>query len=176
MSGVLVIGDNLCVAGHVVVNCRRANSIILGKNVNLVSRFRSNLVGLTNKMVMDTVFGGRIVIGNNSGLSGVILSSKNQIVIGENVKIGGNVRLFDHDFHSTNFRARRNGVLNAAELQDRPIYIGNDVFIGTNAIILKGTKIGDRSIVGAGAVVAGLDVPPDSLIFGNPARVIRQLQ
>ena len=50
--------------------------------------------------------------------------------------------------------------------------IGNDVFIGTNAIILKGTHIGDRSVVAAGSVVFGLEVPPDSIVKGNPAKVL----
>ena len=52
------------------------------------------------------------------------------------------------------------------------VIIGNDVFIGTNAIILKGTHIGDRSVVAAGSVVFGLEVPPDSIVKGNPAKVL----
>jgi maltose O-acetyltransferase len=52
------------------------------------------------------------------------------------------------------------------------VIIGDDVFVGTNAMILKGTTIGARSIIGAGAVVAGLDVPPDSVVVGNPARIV----
>jgi maltose O-acetyltransferase len=52
--------------------------------------------------------------------------------------------------------------------------IEDDVWIGANAIILKGVTIGARSIVGAGAVVSR-DVPPDCVVAGNPARVVKEL-
>ena len=55
-----------------------------------------------------------------------------------------------------------------------PVRIGDDVFIGKNAIILPGVTIGSRVIVGAGAVV-GKDVPDNSVVAGNPARIIRSL-
>ncbi len=55
-----------------------------------------------------------------------------------------------------------------------PVNIGNNVWIGINAIILKGTSIGDHSVVGAGAVVKGA-FPPYSLIIGNPAQLAKTL-
>jgi maltose O-acetyltransferase len=55
-----------------------------------------------------------------------------------------------------------------------PITVGNDVWLGSGVIVLPGVNIGDRSTVGAGAVVAE-DVPPDTLALGTPARVIRHL-
>ena len=51
-------------------------------------------------------------------------------------------------------------------------YVGKNCFIGGRAMILPGVKIGDHSIVGAGAVVTK-DVPPHSIVAGNPAKVIR---
>jgi len=54
----------------------------------------------------------------------------------------------------------------------RPVYIGDDVWIGTRAIILPGRKIGKGAIIGAGAVVTK-DVPEYAIVGGNPARVIR---
>ena len=67
--------------------------------------------------------------------------------------------------------ARRN---RCGDANPRDIVIGDDVFIGTNAIILKGTKIGNRSVVAAGSVVFGLDIPPDSLVRGNPAVIVKR--
>ena len=57
-------------------------------------------------------------------------------------------------------------------IRSKPVVIEDDCFIGTNAIILKGTHLGARSIVAAGSVVAGLDVPADSMVKGNPAQVV----
>ncbi len=57
----------------------------------------------------------------------------------------------------------------------RPITIGNDVWIGMRATILAGATIGDGAIVGAGAVVAD-DVPPMTIVSGNPARIVRHIE
>lgn len=57
----------------------------------------------------------------------------------------------------------------------KPIVIGNNVWIGVNAIILKGSMIGENSIVGAGSVVNGL-FPANSLIIGNPAKLVKILE
>ena len=56
--------------------------------------------------------------------------------------------------------------------EERPVYIGNDVWIGDRALILPGVHIGDGSIIAAGAVVTK-DVPPYSIAAGVPARKIR---
>ncbi len=56
----------------------------------------------------------------------------------------------------------------------RPVTIGNDVWIGGKAIVCPGVTIGDRSVIGAGSVVTR-DVPPDVVVAGNPAKVIRAL-
>ena len=55
-----------------------------------------------------------------------------------------------------------------------PIVVEDDVLIGANCIILKGVRIGARSVVGAGSVVTR-DVPPDTVVAGNPAVVIKKL-
>ena len=54
-----------------------------------------------------------------------------------------------------------------------PISIGNHVWIGAGATILKGVTIGDNAIIGAGSVVTK-DVPPNTIVAGNPAHIIRQ--
>ena len=56
-----------------------------------------------------------------------------------------------------------------------PVYIGNNVFIGMGATILMGADIGDNCIIGAGSVVKGT-IPPNSVVAGNPARVICKLR
>ena len=81
------------------------------------------------------------------------------------------MRIFDHDFHSLDAAVRRTSQ-DRLNVRSKPVVIEDDCFIGTNAIILKGTHLGERTIVAAGSVVFGLDVPPDSLVKGNPAVVV----
>ena len=85
------------------------------------------------------------------------------ITIGENAAIAGGVVIRDSDDHS---------IVSHPYQMTKPVVIGNHVWIGENAMILKGVHIGDGSIVGAGSVVTK-DVPPNSLVAGVPARVIR---
>ncbi len=159
-------------SGMPYIRTRHKREIVIGRNAILESRFRANLVGLTNKCVLDTRLGGMIVLGDNSGMSATVISSKSSVQIGKNVKIGGNVRILDHDFHSLSADVRRSKY-DGENARSAPIYIGDDVFIGTNAIVLKGSRIGARSIIAAGSIVFGLDVPPDSLVKGNPAIVVK---
>ena len=60
------------------------------------------------------------------------------------------------------------------DLGARPVMIEDDVWIGCNAIILRGVTIGAKSIVGAGSVVTQ-NVPPSVLVAGNPAQIIKSV-
>jgi acetyltransferase-like isoleucine patch superfamily enzyme len=168
-------GKNLEIDGKLIIRIHRRGAIRLGDNVRVKSRFMSNPVGMTSPTVFHCIGDGSIKFGDNSGCSAAVLSSQSGIDIGDNVNMGANVRVFDHDFHSIDFLARRDPTADRASRRTMPIVIGNDVFIGTNAIILKGVTIGDRCVIGAGAVVALKDIPPDSLVLGNPAKVVKSL-
>jgi galactoside O-acetyltransferase len=56
----------------------------------------------------------------------------------------------------------------------KPVYIGNNVFLGANVVVLKGVRIGDNAVVGAGSVVVK-DVPSNVIACGNPARIVREI-
>jgi maltose O-acetyltransferase len=90
------------------------------------------------------------------------------IAIGDDVQIGPAVQLYTAQ-HPLDAKVRRSGLESAS-----PIRIGKDVWIGGGVVVLPGVTIGDRSIVGAGSVVVH-HVPPDSLVVGNPARIVRTL-
>lgn len=154
--------------GRTIVRTRHVGEICMDDGVVLNSRVRSNLVGITGPTILDTRFGGKITIGKGSGMTSAVISSKTAVTIGAHVKIGGNVRIFDHDFHALDAAVRRTAE-DRLQIRSRPVEIGDDCFIGTNAIILKGTRLGARTIVAAGSVVSGMDAPPDSLVKGNPA-------
>jgi acetyltransferase-like isoleucine patch superfamily enzyme len=89
----------------------------------------------------------------------------NATTIGPGCAISWGVRIIDTDVHKL--------VQYDETTPHAPLYIGKDCWIGTNAIILKGSHLGDGSVVAAGAVVTS-KVPPRSLVAGVPARVVRK--
>ncbi len=91
-----------------------------------------------------------------------------RVSIGSNTLFGPSVQIYTAT-HPISAVERRKGRESA-----QPIAIGSDVWVGGGAIICPGVTVGDRSIIGAGSVVTR-DVPSDSIVAGNPARVIRAL-
>ncbi|MFK3690898.1 acyltransferase [Agrobacterium tumefaciens] len=106
--------------------------------------------------------GARLIIGSGFANRHTWISCGSNIKIGEEVFIADQVIIRDWDGH------RLMGRPAAA-----PIIIGNHVWIGMRAIILKGVTIGDGAVVGAGAVVTK-DVPAGTIVAGNPAVVVKQ--
>lgn len=107
--------------------------------------------------------GGNLALGQNINFNNdceIYCSTK--IEIGNDSIFANGVVIRDSDIHQIV------GFKNSA-----PIKIGNHCWIGTRAIILKGVTIGDGSIVGAGAVVTK-DVPPNCLVVGNPAKIVKR--
>ena len=168
-------GKGFATTGPCSFKVRKEGDIWIGDHVTLLAGWRSNRVGLTGRILLQTLGDGKIKIGDGTGASAATISSRSEITIGRNVCIGGNVRILDHDFHALN-ALDRSLPMSAQEskIRSAPIRIGDDVFIGTNAIILKGVNIGDRTIVAAGAVVFKGNYPSNCIMAGNPAFVIRQ--
>lgn len=127
--------------------------------------------------------GGDISIGEWCFIGeGTRIWSSGTIQIGDRVLVSHNVNLFDSLTHPLNARLRHAqfkaivllGHPRSIDLGERPVVVGNDVWIGANACVLRGVTIGEGAIVGAGSVVTH-DIPPFTLVAGNPARVIREL-
>ncbi len=91
--------------------------------------------------------------------------------IGEYCKITSGVTILTHDYSRSVLRRTHGEIIGEAG----KTVIGDNVFIGMNAVILMGTKIGSNVIIGAGAVVSG-NIPDNVVVAGNPARVIRTIQ
>ena len=119
-----------------------------------------------------------ISIGSRTyiGRSHIVAGSK--ISIGDDVVISWGVNIVDHDSHSMQFRLRRNdvqdllaGTKSWSDIKVAPVIIEDGVWIGFNASVLKGVTVGERSIIAAGSVVTK-DVPPATVVAGNPAKVL----
>ena len=114
-------------------------------------------------------FGKTIHIGNNTFLNmGVTMLDNTEIKIGNNVLIGPNAQFYTPT-HSLDYKSRRRW-----ETTCKPITVEDDVWIGGQAVICQGVTIGARSVVAANSVVTR-DVPPDTLVGGSPARIIKKL-
>ncbi len=94
---------------------------------------------------------------------GVYINAKNGIHFGSHIEIGPGAKILsvNHDFYDL-----------YKSLPAAPIIIGDNVWIGANAVILPSVNIGAGSIIGAGSVVTK-DIPPNVIAAGNPCKVIR---
>lgn len=169
-----MVGAGFRSTGAARIKARAAGSITIGNRVRLLAHWRSNRVGLSGPVILHTWQGGRIEIGDHTGASAVVISSRSGVKIGRYCNLGGNVRIYDHDFHALDAEVRR-GPRGCDDCATRPVSIGDDVFIGAQSLILKGVTIGDRAVIGAGSVVTR-DVPADCIAAGNPARVMRKAE
>jgi acetyltransferase-like isoleucine patch superfamily enzyme len=113
------------------------------------------------------------------GSSTIVIASR--VEIGDDVLIAWGCTIVDHDSHAMRFSDRKDDASNWyhgkkdwSHVEIKPVTIGNKVWIGLNAIVLKGVTIGEGSVIAAGTVVTH-DVPPYVLVAGNPGRVIREL-
>jgi acetyltransferase-like isoleucine patch superfamily enzyme len=143
-----------------------------GENLTFRGSLTSNMVGLYKPCTIAVKIGSILSIDDNSGFSGVSIYCSNSITIGKYVNCGGNVSIWDTDFHPLNYEARR--VHDVSQIATAPVIIEDDVFIGANSIILKGVTIGKRAVIGAGSVVTK-NIPADEIWAGNPARFIKRV-
>jgi len=125
--------------------------------------------------------GGRIVVGKDCYLGEQTrIWSMNSITIGDRVLISHSINIHDHNAHSLSARDRHahlKAIIAKGHPKDlenvasEPVVIEDDAWIGFNATILKGVRIGKGAVVGACSVVTK-DVPPYSVVVGNPSRVV----
>ena len=154
-----------------------------------------NIRGVTGaiRIGMNSVISGELLLFRHGGSidigdwcyvgEGTRIWSSSSIRIGNRVLISHNVNIFDSLTQPLNASQRhkqfamiaQNGHPDAIDLGERPVAIGDDAWIGANASIMRGVVIGNGAVVAAGAVVTH-DVPPYSVVGGNPARLIRELR
>lgn len=116
--------------------------------------------GIEVRNPANITIGRGSIVGDNS-----ILDGRNGIVIGKNVVLASNVRIWteQHDHRDPWFRCNTQ--------EHRPVTIGDRAWIGSHSIILHSVNIGEGAVVAAGAVVTH-DVPPFAIVAGIPAKTI----
>lgn len=146
------VGTRPTVLGSPIVD---APDLVIGDEFRIWSGHRQTLV----------TGWGRIRIGDRVFInSGAVVFSAAEVTIGNDVALANEAYLMDSDSHGVEGRP----------VKEAPIRIGDGSWIGARAIILPGVTIGRRCLIAAGAVVSR-DVPDDTLVAGNPARVVRPL-
>lgn len=169
--------------------CRRGVGTVLSSTAvidNVQRRSDSIRIGddcIVQGQLLVFAHGGLITIGDHCfiGENSRIWSGA-KVTIGHRVLIAHDVNIFDNDTHPFEPGARHShyvaikhtGHPSDIDLEDRPVLIEDDAWIAAKAIILKGVTIGRGAVVAAGAVVTK-DVPPNVVVAGNPARVVRRL-
>nr|WP_315184829.1 hypothetical protein [uncultured Flavobacterium sp.] len=130
-------GISLRVRGPIKLLIKKDAKLLIGNNFTLVSGLMLNPLGRNLKSFIRIDEKAKITIGNNVGMSCVTLWAKEEIYIGNNVKLGADVFILDSDMHSLDYQLRRSTVTDAKNSISKKIYIGDDVFVGTRSIICK---------------------------------------
>ncbi|MBD2857988.1 acyltransferase [Spongiibacter sp. KMU-158] len=140
-------------------------NIVIGRCATIVSEPSSRVeIGVWGRKDWE----GRIEIGDNVLMSpGTRISASDEIIIGNGVMMAHGVYITDSDWHGIYDRTERSA-------NKTPVHIGNNVWLGDRATVLKGVTIGENSIVAACAVVTR-DVPANVVVAGNPAVVVKNL-
>ena len=144
---------------------------IFGENISIGDY--ATLICSSNKKIDISTWqtdklNGSISLGNYILISpGTSIRSAERIDIGDSTMIASDVVITDSDWH---------GIYDRTDYvaTPKPVKIHKNVWIGERSIILKGTQIGENSIIGAGSVVHG-DIPPNSVYAGNPAKEVKKL-
>lgn len=132
-----------------------ATDLEIGDNFTIWSGHRTTVLSGWGRMRI----GDRVFVN-----SGTVLIAVTEIVLGDDVALANEVYVVDSNSHGIEGRPH----------VEAPVRIGDGTWVGNRAMILPGVTLGSRVLVAAGAVVTH-DVPDDTLVAGNPARVVRAL-
>jgi len=173
--GNMVDHKNYKTAGLPNLMVARGGHFEIGENFRMNNTITSNPIGCAQPCVFFVDRNAHLRIGNNVSLSQTALICHTSITIGDYVKLGGGVCIYDTDFHSLDVDIRKIPKADLANKKKSPVVIKDSVFIGAHSKILKGVTIGENSIVGACSLVTK-DIPANEIWGGNPARKIKSLK
>ena len=169
-----VIFSNFTSNGIPLIDVSLGGKCVFGTNFKMNNRESTNPIGRFQHCSIVVGKKGFLCIGHNVGMSSTAIVCHEKIEIGNNVNFGGNVTIYDTDFHSLNATVRINKATDWIGAHCKPVYISDNVFIGAHSTILKGVTIGNNAIIGACSVVTK-SVPSNEIWAGNPAKFIRNI-
>jgi len=156
--------------GVPILKCKPGSRIQIGNRNIFNSTEQSNLVGINRRCIIAThTKTANLSIGNGCGFSGTTIGAFENIEIGDNVICGGNTVITDSDWHGIK-PDERAGVFAVS----KPVKIERNVWLGLNAIVLKGVTIGENTVIAANSVVTK-SIPANVIAGGNPCVVIKNL-
>ena len=164
------VGSNFRCAGWIRIYGR--GRIKIGDNVTINSSLRSNPVTGDRATIFILRSGATLEIENDVGISNSVFACRSHIRLGEGSLIGSGCKIYDNDFHSLFLDERLVNLEQGVKV--RAVDVGKGCFVGALVILLKGSKIGDRSVIGAGSVIAA-SVPEGEIWVGNPAKFVKAL-
>lgn len=167
-------GENLIVNGFLMLDIADTADVVIGDDCFINSGSNINPLAPNRRASLVAEDNAKINIGNHCGFSSGLIWARKSIEIGNYVNIGADSIIIDSDQHSLDYEKRHSLKEDQAGRKDVSVVIEDDVLIGTRCIILKGVRIGARSIIGAGSVVTS-DIPSDCIAAGNPAKVIKYI-
>lgn len=139
---------------------KQETKLLIHKNAKCEIKGKFDIFAGTDIRVYENA---ELTIGSGYLNSNVQIVCTDKITIGEDVAIARDVIIRDTDSHD---------ILDGKHQKTKPVFIGNHVWIGTRAMIMKGVTIGDGAIIAAGAIVTK-DVPANCIVAGIPAKVIK---
>lgn len=171
LRGARLLGPVLFLGKPILTVASDSAFIFEGDNL-VLSDPRCNEIGNAHPCILRTLFpGATLRFGHRVGLSSAIVCAATSIIIGEGTLLGAGAMVLDNDFHKPDGRF---GWKSTGPEDARPVRIGRGCFLGARSMVLKGVTLGDRVVVGAGAVVTK-DVPEGKTVVGNPARVVGEV-
>jgi len=164
------VGKNCTFYGIPDIRRYPGSTIIIEPDCKFRSHPYAGNIGINRRCLIYTRERGAVIrIGRGSGITGGVITARNLIDVGEGFLCGANALLTDSDGHYVQPDLRHtNGAATA------PITIKDNVWLGTNAVVLKGVTIGENSVIGANSLVIK-DVPANVVAGGTPCKVIKNL-
>lgn len=152
------VGIKFKLADYTTFIIHENSKAVFGNYIDIRNNFNLVLGENANLLIADNVF-----MNNNCSINCL-----DAICIGKNTLFGENVKLYDHNHKYDMKKVYHN------EFKTAPIVIGENCWLGSNVIVLKGVSIGDNTIIGAGCVVHR-DVPPNSIILNSQSNSIKEI-